>query len=95
MLDNPTRSLKDNLKTLILRELRIQHLTPEEVADDELLFSDRLGLDSIDAVEVVYLVEKHFGVSIKDMKEGRPALQSINTLAAFIEARGLRMPAAL
>jgi acyl carrier protein len=87
MLDGTTLSLKENLKKLILRELRVTHLTPEEVSDDELLFSDRLGLDSIDAVEVVYLVEKHFGVSIKDMKEGRPALQSINTLAAFIETR--------
>jgi len=94
MLDDTLPSLKENLKKLILRELRIEHLTPAEVSDDELLFSDRLGLDSIDAVEVVYLVEKHFGISIKDMKEGRPALKSINTLAAFIEARSLQAPAA-
>lgn len=89
MLDCITLSLKESLKKLILQELRITHVTPEELSDDELLFSDRLGLDSIDAVEVVYLVEKHFGISIKDMQEGRPALQSINTLAAFIEARSL------
>jgi acyl carrier protein len=89
MLDCIALSLKESLKKLILQELRITHVTPEELSDDESLFSDRLGLDSIDAVEVVYLVEKHFGISIKDMKEGRPALQSINTLAAFIEARSL------
>ena len=75
------------LKHLIVRELRIQDVTPEEITDDEPIFSDRLGLDSIDAVEVVYLVEKNFGVAIKDMKEARPALQSINTLADFITAR--------
>jgi acyl carrier protein len=89
MLDCIALSLKESLKKLILQELRITHVTQEELSDDELLFGDRLGLDSIDAVEVVYLVEKHFGISIKDMKEGRPALQSINTLAAFIEARSL------
>jgi acyl carrier protein len=87
MLDYTALSLKENLKSLIVKELRIQHVSPEELDDDELLFSDRLGLDSIDAVEMVYLVEKHFGIMIRDMKEGRPALQSINTLAAFIESR--------
>jgi acyl carrier protein len=79
--------LKARLKALLVQDLRITHVTPEQITDDEPIFGERLGLDSIDAVEVVYLVEKNFGVSIKDMKEARPALQSINTLAAFIEAR--------
>jgi acyl carrier protein len=80
-------TLKQKLKRLIVQELNIQHVGPEEITDDEPIFSERLGLDSIDAVEVVYLVEKNFGVAIKDMKEARPALQTIMTLAAFIEAR--------
>ena len=80
-------SLKNRLKKIIVQELNIENVAPEEIEDDEPLFGKKLGLDSIDAVEVVYQVEKHFGVAIKDMKEGRPALQSINTLAAFIEAR--------
>lgn len=80
-------TLKIKLKHLIVQELKIHHVAPEEITDDEPIFSDRLGLDSIDAVEVVYLVEKNFGVAIKDMKEARPALQSINTLAEFIESR--------
>ena len=80
-------SLKNRLKKIIVEELNIENVAPEEIEDDEPLFGKKLGLDSIDAVEVVYQVEKHFGVAIKDMKEGRPALQSINTLAAFIEAR--------
>jgi acyl carrier protein len=79
--------LKAELKSLLVQDLRITHVTPEQITDDEPIFGERLGLDSIDAVEVVYLVEKNFGVTIKDMKEARPALQSINTLAAFIEAR--------
>ncbi len=80
-------ALKTQLKQLIIQELNIQHLSAEEIMDDEPIFSDRTGLDSIDAVEVVYLVEKHYGVAMKDMKEARPALQSIVTLADFIEAR--------
>lgn len=79
--------IKMKLKNLIVQELRIQNIAPDDITDDEPIFSDRLGLDSIDAVEVVYLVEKNFGVAIKDMKEARPALQSINTLADFIMAR--------
>jgi acyl carrier protein len=82
--------LKEKLKALIVEELRITHVAPQEITDDEPIFADKLGLDSIDAVEVVYLVEKYFDIKIKDMKEARPALQSINTLAAFIEARALR-----
>jgi acyl carrier protein len=80
-------TLKQKLKQLIVQELHIQHVAPEQITDHEPIFSEKLGLDSIDAVEVVYLVEKNFGVAIKDMKEARPALQSITTLADFIEAR--------
>ena len=80
-------TLKVKLKQLIVQELNISHITPEEITDDEPIFSDRLGLDSIDAVEVVYLVEKNFGIAMKDMKEARPALQSVTTLADFIDAR--------
>jgi acyl carrier protein len=80
-------SLREKLKKIIIEELNIEDVTPDEISDDEPLFGNKLGLDSIDAVEVVFQVEKHFGVAIKDMKEGRPALQSINSLAAFIEDR--------
>jgi acyl carrier protein len=79
--------IKDQLKRLIVEELNVEDVAPHEIEDDEPLFGKKLGLDSIDAVEIVFQVEKTFGVAIKDMKEGRPALQSINSLAAFIEKR--------
>ncbi len=88
MTHDASEPLKAKLKALLVQDLRITHVTPEQITDDEPIFGERLGLDSIDAVEVVYLVEKNFGVTIKDMKEARPALQSITTLAAFIKARG-------
>ena len=79
--------IKEKLKQVLIEELNLEDVTPEEIGDDDQLFGEGLGLDSLDAVELVVVVQKHFGVEIKDMEEGRPALQSVRTLAAFIEAK--------
>lgn len=79
--------LKEKLKKIIVEELGLTDLRPEEIGDDDAPFGGDFGLDSIDTVELVFQVKEHFGVEIRDMKEGRPALQSVSTLAAFIERR--------
>ena len=81
------KTLKERLKKVLVEGLSLVDLEPEDIEDDDILFGDKFGLDSIDALEVIYQVKKHFGVVIRDMKEGRSALQSISTLAAFIEKR--------
>lgn len=82
-----TMSLNEELKTMIVEKLNLEDLTPEEIDDDSPLFGEGLGLDSLDAVELVVLLQKHFGVEIKDMDEGLIAFQSINALAKFVNER--------
>ena len=78
------KELKQRLKEIIINELKIQDFTSQEIDDDEPLFGEGLGLDSLDAVELVVLIQKHFEVQIADMDEGRVAFESINSLAAYI-----------
>jgi acyl carrier protein len=79
--------LKKQIKEIIVRDLKLQGVAPEEIKDDAPLFEEGLGLDSLDAVELVVLVQKHFGVQIEDMDEGQAAFKSVNTLAEFIRKR--------
>jgi acyl carrier protein len=75
------------LKNKIIESLKLQDVTPEQIEDDAPLFGAGLGLDSIDALELVVMLEKDYGIVIKDIEEGRPAFRSARALAEFIEAK--------
>ncbi|HET98217.1 phosphopantetheine-binding protein [Desulfurivibrio sp. D14AmB] len=80
--------LKEKLKRILIDEIKIQGMTPADLKDDMPLFGDDgLGLDSLDAVELVVLVQKHFDVQIADMEEGKEAFASIASLANYIHQK--------
>lgn len=74
------------LKEAIIDELHLEDVALEDIDDDAPLFKEGLGLDSLDAVELTVLVQRHFGVTLDDVDKARDAFASINTLAAYIEA---------
>ena len=79
--------LKTKLKEILVRDLKLHDVEADKIKDDEPLFEEGLGLDSLDAVELVVLINKHFGIQIQDMEEGKEAFRSINSLASYITAR--------
>ncbi|MDM8538214.1 phosphopantetheine-binding protein [Desulfobacterales bacterium HSG17] len=79
--------LKNQIKKMIIKELNLVDIELEDIGDNDPLFGDKFGLDSIDAVELVFQIKTYFGVEIRDMKQGRPALQTIKTLSEYIETK--------
>lgn len=75
-------SLEDELKRLIVTELKLTHIKPEEIEDESPLFGEGLGLDSLDAVEIVVLLQKHYNVTVRETD--RTAFSCIKKLADFI-----------
>jgi acyl carrier protein len=78
-------ALKEQLKVQIIQFLNLTDLTPTDIKDEEPLFGDGLGLDSIDSLELIVLLKKEYGIDIRDPKEGRKALVDINTMADYVE----------
>jgi acyl carrier protein len=75
------------IKRLLVEKLHLEGLTPEGIADDMPLFGDGLGLDSVDALELVVALEREFTLRIQSHEVGREAFVSVAALAAYVEGR--------
>lgn len=76
--------IRQTLKVKLIEQLSLEDITPEEIADDMPLFGEGLGLDSLDAVEIIVLLQRNFDVQVKDAQESRAIFENVNTLADYI-----------
>ena len=72
------------LKQEIIEVLNLEDVTPEDIDNDAPLFGEGLGLDSIDALELIVLIEKNYGIKLKDPSVGKEIFKSINVMANYI-----------
>ena len=84
-----TTDLRRKLKELLIERLKFEDMTPEDIGDDEPLFAGGLGLDSIDALEIVVMLESEFGLKVKNEASAREYFKSVSTLAQLISERAM------
>jgi acyl carrier protein len=76
--------LISKLKKEVIEQLNLEDITPEDINPDSPLFGEGLGLDSIDAMELIVLLEKNYGIKIEDPKDGKKIFYSIRSMAEYI-----------
>lgn len=76
--------LVKDLKNQIIDKLNLEDKSPDDIKTDEALFGDGLGLDSIDALELIVLMEKKYGVKLENPEAGKSVLNSIQSMADYI-----------
>ena len=76
-----------HLKLHLIEELKLDEMSPADIDTDAPLFGDAgLGLDSIDALEIILILERNYGIKIKNPAEGKEIFYSVRTLAEYIQA---------
>jgi acyl carrier protein len=75
------------IKEQVIEVLNLEDIEPDDIDTDSPLFGDGLGLDSIDALELIVLLEKQYGIKIEDPKDGKKIFYSIMTIAEYIEEK--------
>jgi acyl carrier protein len=78
--------LMADLKSQIIEALNLKHVKPEEIGDDQPLFGEGLGLDSIDALELIVLLQQKHNTKIDNPQDGPKIFKSVRTMAAYIQA---------
>ena len=83
--------VKRDLKRLLVENLSLEDVKPQDIGDDVNLFGDGgLGLDSLDGVEIVVLLQREYGLDVKDMQKSRDIFRCINTLAPYLLANAVK-----
>jgi acyl carrier protein len=76
--------LKRKLKEMLIERLKFEDMTPDDIGDEDALFDGGLGLDSIDALEIVVMLESEFGIKVKNESSARSHFRSVASLAEFV-----------
>ena len=76
--------LKLELKTKLINALNLEDMTHDDINDSDALFGDGLGLDSIDALELIVLLDKDYGIKMTNPEEGKTVFQSISSMVTYI-----------
>lgn len=79
-------ALIEELKVKLIVQLKLEDIEPGDIDASEPLFGDGLGLDSIDALELIVLMERDYGIKISDPKEGKEVFSTLTTMAEYIKA---------
>jgi len=78
-------SIESDLKHMVINELGMRHIKVEDFADDTMLFGEEgIGLDSLDAVALVVLIQKKYGIKVESIESNREAMASVGSLAEFV-----------
>lgn len=77
-------NLVKELKEEIIKVLNLEDITPEDIDETAPLFGEGLGLDSIDALELIVMLEKNYGIKLEDPAKGKEIFQSINVMADYV-----------
>jgi acyl carrier protein len=77
--------LIDKLKAEIIEQLNLEDVKKEDIDNDAPLFGEGLGLDSIDALELIVLLEKNYGIKVANPADGKKIFQSVRTMAQYIQ----------
>ena len=78
--------LISTLKTQIIEQLNLQNLKPEDIGDDQPLFVEELGLDSIDALELIVLLQQKYGIKLANPEDGPKVFKTVRSIAEYITA---------